>query len=133
MSKLKKVVVALMAAATVGTLGVSAFAAYAHPEFKFDLDKYGISYSDPAQKQDDLGYAMANCKEGTISSTAYMWLSVETSDMITNVAGDVKATGLNNYMLTYRSGEYGAKKDLYYRLCGQTDAYGVYVKGKWDP
>ncbi|MCM1061635.1 MAG: hypothetical protein NC452_15305 [Eubacterium sp.] len=131
MSRLKKIVAAVMAAATVSALSVSAFADYAHPEFSFNLNAHRTAYSSPADKQDNLNYAMANCKEGNIDSTAYMWLSVVDANTYGQVSGEVKATSLNNYRLDYYSGKYSNGSS--YRLRGKTEAYGAYVKGKWDP
>lgn len=132
MSKLKKVVAALMATTTIASMSITAFAVdYDSPDFKFNLGKRSTTYSAAVSKQDSLNYAMANCREGNIDSTAYIWLSVY-SDVVGNrISNEVKATYLNNYRLDYYSGEYWNGRKC--KLCGKTDAYGAYVKGNWDP
>lgn len=131
MSKLKKVVAALLATATVGTLSVSAFADYAHPEFDFNLNRFNLGFSKAAVKQDSYNYAMANCKEGNINSTSYILLSVVPSNTTNKVSNEIMVTSLSNYRLDYRAGKYSENSS--YRLRGETDEYGAYVSGKWDP
>lgn len=132
MSKLKKVVATLMATAAIASMSVTAFAVdYDSPDFNFNLGKYGTTYSAAVYKQDDLSYAKANCREGNIDSTAYIWLSVYSDYTGKRISNEVKATSLYNYQLDYYSGEYWNGRKC--KLCGKTDAYGAYVKGNWDP
>lgn len=131
MSKLKKVVAAIMAAATVGTLSISAFAVdYKNTPFDFNLGQYSNSYSTKAQKQDDLGYAMVNCKEGNVDSTAYIWMYVCRYEKGARVSEYVKITELNNHKFNYTA---TCSKNQNFQLYGYTGSYGAYVKGKWDP
>lgn len=132
MSKLKKVVAALMATTTIASMSITAFAVdYDSPDFNFNLGKNSTTYSAAVYKQDSLSYAKANCREGNIDSNAYVWLSVYSDVMGTRISNEVKATTLYNYQLDYYSGEYWNRRKC--KLCGKTDAYGAYVKGNWDP
>ena len=134
MSKLKKIVAAIMAATTVATLSVGALAVdYEHYTFEFKLGSYKSAFSTSAKKQDDLNYAKANCKEGNLDSSFYVWLSVYND---ANDAPNVrvsyykKATSLENYQLDYSK---VMRKDDKCYLKAETDTYGAQVKGKWDP
>lgn len=132
MSKLKKVVAALMATTTIASMSVTAFAVdYDSPDFNFNLGKYSTTFSPAVYKQDSLSYAKANCREGNIDSNAYIRLSVYSDATGKRISNEVKATSLYNYQLDYFSGEYWNRRKC--KLCGKTDAYGAYVKGNWDP
>lgn len=132
MSKLKKVVAALMATTAIASMSVTAFAVdYDSPDFSFNLGKRDTTFSAAVYKQDSLDYAMANCREGNIDSNAYVWLSVYSDVMGTRISNEVKANTLYNYRLDYNSGQYWEGRKC--KLCGKTDAYGAYVKGNWDP
>ncbi len=132
MSKLKKVVAALMATTTMASLSISAFAVdYDSPDFNFNLGKYGTTYSTAVYKQDSLSYAMANCKEGNVDSTSYIRLSVYSDYTGDRISSEEKVKELKNHQLDYFSGEYWNGRKC--KLCGKTDAYGAYVKGNWDP
>lgn len=140
MSKLKKVVAALMAAATVGALSISVFAEYSHPPFNFDLtgDNYAFT-KDAAAKEDNQDYAMARCKEGNLTDTRYMTFSVynKKSHLSSNCvsykttaysAGNIE----DNYQINYKSSSLPSKGDGLF-LCGETGQYSAKASGKWDP
>lgn len=132
MSKLKKVIAALMATTTIASMSITAFAVdYNSPDFKFNLGKYNTTFSEVAKKQDDLSYAKANCREGNIDSTAYIWLSVYSDYTGKRISNEAKATSLYNYQLDYYSGQYWNGRKC--KLCGKTDTYVAYVNGNWDP
>lgn len=132
MSKLKKVIAALMATTTIASMSITAFAVdYNSPDFKFNLGKYNTTFSEVAKKQDDLSYAKANCREGNIDSNAYIRLSVYSDATGKRISNEVKATSLYNYQLDYYSGQYWNGRKC--KLCGKTDTYVAYVNGNWDP
>ena len=132
MSKLKKVVAALMATTTIASMSITAFAVdYDSPDFNFNLGKFDTTYSAAVEKQDSLSYAKANCREGNIDSTAFIRLSVYSDARRERISNEVKATTLYNYQLDYFFDEYWNHRKC--KLCGKTDAYGAYVKGNWDP
>lgn len=134
MSKLKKIVATLIAATTVATLSVGAMAAnYEHYAFAFKLGSNKSAFSSAAIKQDDLNYAKANCKEGNLDSSFYVWLSVydEKNDAPnTRVSYYKKAKSLENYQLDYTK---VMRKNYKCYLKAETDTYGAQVEGKWDP
>ncbi len=130
MGKLKKIVAVLMAAATVSALSVSAFA-YMSPPFEFNLNKKDSEYTGGEIKEDNLSYARVNCTNGNVDETAYIWLMIHNQKRGDCVSYRQKATDLLNYQIDYYDGENG--EGLYYMLHGETDSYGAYLKGRWDP
>ncbi len=139
MSKLKKVVAAVMAAATVNALSVSAFAEYSHPPFDFDIKGSSYSFSDSATKEDNQDYAMARCKEGNLTDSRYIQLSVYKRAIHSSYycisyktpaysAGQIE----DNYQINYKSDSVPNKYSSVY-LCGETGQYSAKVSGKWDP
>lgn len=141
MSKLKKVVAALIAAATVSALSISVFAEeYSHPPFNFDLKGSNYAFTeDKSPKEDNQDYAMARCKEGNLTNTRYMTFSVYKQKIhLSTYCVSYKTTAYSagnaedNYQINYKSTSLPSKGDELY-LCGETGQYSAKASGKWDP
>ena len=133
MSKLKRIVAAVMAAATVSALSVSAFAEYSHPPFDFDIKGSGYSFSTSAVKEDNQDYAMARCKEGNLTDTRYIQLSVYKNAIHSNsycISSKTTAYSAgqdaDNYQINYKSGSVPSKDSTVY-LCGETGRKNDYL------
>lgn len=138
MNKLKKVIAAVMAAATVSALSVSAFAVdYNHYEFDLSPKSGSYAFSPAAEKQDNASYAMARCTGGNVTSTRYVNLSIyKKNTYITSycVADPVPVTSVgepeDNYQINYNVTR-GSGSTNY--LCASTGYYAASVEGRWDP
>lgn len=140
MCKIKKIVAGLVAATTISALGVSVFAVdYNHYGFDFSIRNNSYQFSNAAEKQDDLNYAKARCKTGSVSTTNPVKLSVYTArihapdNLVSEVIYATEASETDtsvNYPIYYTITRKNGTKNF---LCGASVNYEVTIGGTWDP
>lgn len=135
MTKIKKIVTATIAAATVSAIGLTAYAADYNHSFYFDLAWHGgHQFSSAAKKQNERDYAQVNVKTGYVSAESFAYLAVYSNN--TSVANNCvseshKVVDLRReFSLEYTTPR-GIDSTNY--LCGMAGYNGAEVNGEWEP
>ena len=151
MTKFKKITAAVVAAVSMASIGMTAFAVSPFSEsdlrtFHFDIGDgiygfTGLDFSDPVSKVGDQKYAEARVESGnpapSHSEPLYVYITTaertEAKYRVTDTAEITYVTtyGGNFTRLDYYSGK-GIKGNTYY-LAGATDEYNLNVTGRWCP
>lgn len=142
MTKIKKLIVAVAAVATIGALGIGAYAAdesmrqarYINWEFEFDFSQEDVILSPEAVKEDYESYARVHNQSGNIGSNMGVYYTVYTSSGETALSETVRATNsTGTYDLDYTLPcTYGSNV----RLQGEgSGSYirNIYISGYWNP
>lgn len=132
MNKIKRIFASLMAAATVGAVSISAFAADTEYYFNFKTYDYGGEDSESAvMKQNQKQYATIKVRGGYVSDTAFAYLSVHANENGNCVSERKKVTITHDditldYTTTRGNGSYNFLK-------ASSGYHGIQLSGYWIP
>lgn len=135
MTKIKKIVTATIAAATVSAIGLTAYAADYNHSFYFKLAWHGgHQFSPSAVKQNELNYARVNAHTGSVTEENFVSFAVfsdNTSVGKNCVSESYRIEDLRREFSLRYTTERG--KGTYNYLCGFAGYNGATVNGKWEP
>lgn len=136
MTKIKKFAAAIVAAVSIGAIGVGAYAASDQlPDYySFTFKGYGGAEFSPGEEKDNNeDYALVDIENGYLSSTAYVYLAVFKAQTATSaITNSYLATkvGGDRIKLNYTQ-QRGAGSINYLGATGSY--YGSQLSGHWQP
>lgn len=133
MNKLKRIIVALAATATVSTVGISA-SANSNPTYDFNIGYNNGCWSKGATKEDNYNMVDVQTTGGTVCGQMPMYVTTysypNTSNRYRKTNTDMLKSNDDSCILYYE-GSY-QKGDTYY-LRGESGYYSMTAKGYWNP